>query len=151
MARKPGRPAGFTPEQVAALCEALRTGNHIEPSCRYVGIAPSTYYKYMALAEEPDPPAWVREFSEAVKKARAEAELRNVQAIAKAATDPRHWTAAAWFLERSYPKRWGRQARLELSGPEGGPIQVEDPRDALIRLLDSAAEQQAEAADLTDL
>lgn len=34
------------------------------------------------------------------------------------------WTAAAWWLERRLPQRYAR--RVELSGPGGAPIAVED-------------------------
>jgi len=138
MPKPTGRPKALTQEKQDQLCNFLREGNHIIPACAYTGLGSSTYYKYMALADEPNPPQWAVEFADAVKKARAEAELRNVQQIQKAATEPKHWTASAWFLERSYPKRWGRQARLEVTGPEGGPIRLEDPRTALLSLLDDA-------------
>lgn len=34
----------------------------------------------------------------------------------------REWTAAAWYLERRKPGRWGR--RLEIQGAGGGPIMM---------------------------
>lgn len=34
------------------------------------------------------------------------------------------WTAAAWWLERRLPQRYAR--RVEHTGPEGGPIPIED-------------------------
>lgn len=43
--------------------------------------------------------------------------------IREAARAPKHWTAAAWYLERKHPERWGRR-RLEITGPEGDPIEL---------------------------
>ena len=34
---------------------------------------------------------------------------------------PPSWQAAGWYLERKFPDKWGRQ-RLELTGPDGGPV-----------------------------
>ena len=64
------------------------------------------------------------EFSEAVKKAEAAAELRAVSGIVAAGR--RNWTAFAWYLERKYPDRWGRRDKIqqEISGPGGEPVSV---------------------------
>lgn len=48
------------------------------------------------------------------------------------------WTAAAWWLERRLPQRYAR--RVELSGPEGGAIPIEDrARDLASALRDFQA------------
>jgi hypothetical protein len=63
------------------------------------------------------------EFADAIQKAQADAETRNVALIAKAAQDGT-WTAAAWWLERKYPERWGRKERHEVTGKDGGALTV---------------------------
>jgi len=35
------------------------------------------------------------------------------------------WQAAAWWLERSHHERWGRREKQELTGTDGGPIQIQ--------------------------
>jgi len=50
-------------------------------------------------------------FSNAVEKALAEAEMRDVMIIGKAASE--QWQAAAWRLERKFPQRWGRRVAIE--------------------------------------
>ena len=42
-----------------------------------------------------------------IKKALAEAEMKDLSVIAKASE--KSWQAAAWRLERRFPDRWGRK------------------------------------------
>lgn len=35
------------------------------------------------------------------------------------------WQAAAWLLERRNTPEFGRQTKVEVSGPEGGPIEID--------------------------
>ena len=89
------------------------------------------------------------EFTNAVEEALAQSELHDVLIIQRAASGydvlvtkevldkdgnvhvlstnshEFDWRASAWRLERKFPDRWGRRERTELSGPDGGPIQVE--------------------------
>lgn len=146
MTRRIGRPHKLTPEIQERLIEALRAGNYIETACQYAGLHKTTYYQYQALADEPDPPAWAVDFANAVKEARAQAEVRNLTLIQKAAKDAKHWTAAAWFLERSYPNRWGRVTRVqqEISGPNQGPIEIADARATLLKIIEDTAHVESE-------
>ena len=142
-----GRPTKLTQEVQDAIVVALKAGMYIEASCDYVGIAPRTYYKWMSDAEREDAAEEVLQFSQAVKKARAEAEYRNVQGIQVAGEE--HWQARAWWLERSFPSRWGRQQRVqaEISGPGGGPIEVTDVKAEVLSLLASHAEDNDPTAN----
>jgi len=62
------------------------------------------------------------EFVSVVEKARAAAEVQAVALIRQAAMGGT-WQAAAWYLERSAPTRWGRQ-QVQHVGAGGGPIEV---------------------------
>jgi len=44
------------------------------------------------------------------------------------------WRVDAWLLEKSFPADFGRSvdARVEVTGPGGGPVQVNDERLALL-------------------
>lgn len=101
-----GRPTKFSEERAQAMLEALRGGNYIETAASYAGIDDSTYRRWLQR-EEPE----FRAFRAAVKKAQADAEVRNVGIVLKAA--PTHWQAAAWWLERSFPDRYGRRTRID--------------------------------------
>ena len=132
-----GRNTKLTTELTEKICEALRAGNYIETACEFAGIVPATYYRWIADSEKPDAGVLLVEFREAVKKARATAEVRNVALIQQAAQDPNKWQASAWWLERSFPNRWGRQQKVtqEISGPNGGPIEMTDVRGQVIEFL----------------
>lgn len=53
-------------------------------------------------------------FSESIKKAKAQAELLLVERIHD--HGEKEWQANAWILERRHPERWGRRERHEHAG-----------------------------------
>lgn len=118
-----GRPTKLTPEVQERIVSAIRAGNYLETAAAYAGVNQSTLHRWVARGKEEDAPEEFREFCEAVERARAEAEVRTVALIQQAA--PNSWQAAAWYLERSHPKRWARREKVEMSGPEGGPITLQ--------------------------
>lgn len=139
---KRGRKPKLTPEVQERLINALLAGNYVETACEYAGISRSIYYSWLAEAEKPRAKKEFLELKDAVGKARAEAEMRNVSKIQKAA-DKGSWQAAAWWLERSHSKKWGRQQKVELSGLDGAPIDVQiDAKTALLNFL--KAKEQGE-------
>lgn len=73
-----------------------------------MGISERTLLRWMRLGRRKGSGAY-REFRKAVQRALAQAEMRDVLIIAKAAE--KHWQAAAWRLERRWPDRWGRVNR----------------------------------------
>lgn len=128
-----GRPTKLTPELQAEMVNIIRGGNYVETACAYVGLNKSTFYDWMKRgARELDrvkknPKARVRkdeqiyvEFSNAIKKAEAEAEARDVLTIGKAAET--QWQAAAWRLERRLPKKWGRHRPQDEGDSSNRPI-----------------------------
>lgn len=132
------RPTLLTPERTEKIVALIAAGNFAETAALAAGISKQTYYNWLArgrvererLTEKPSLKPRTKEepyleFFDAVEKARAEAEARMVVLITKAAQEPRTWQAAAWWLERVAPQKYGRVNRTELSGPEGQPIKSE--------------------------
>ncbi|MNW47468.1 hypothetical protein D3C74_247980 [compost metagenome] len=130
----------ITPEKRARLMEALRAGNHVETACRFAGMPKRTFYNVLEAARRDDADPWDLEFEADVKKAQADAEVRNITMINKAGAED--WRAAAWFLERAYPERWGRNKReVDLTV---SLATATDPRAAMQAGLDELAEILAE-------
>lgn len=69
--------------------------------------------------------------SGAVKKRTTTTKRDGSQVVEETLAEPQ-WTAAAWLLERRHTAEFGKQTRVELSGPEGGPIQVDESAEARI-------------------
>jgi transposase-like protein len=141
-----GRKPKLTKELIELLGTALQNGNYIETACDFAGINRATLYRWLQESEEDDAKPLLKELSDTVRKARAQAEMRHVLRIQKAAegtTDKDgnylinpNWSASAWWLERSHPKKWSKQTNVELSGVDGSPINVAlDTRAALLELL----------------
>jgi transposase len=136
-----GRPTKLTPEIHRAIVTALEAGNYQDDSAAYAGVSTSALYNWLArgrtererieAGEKPRKAETVFvDFLDAVESARAKAAVRHVANIAKAANEG-VWQASAWYLERSYPQKWGRLNRTEISGPDGGPIEARIDLDAL--------------------
>lgn len=125
----------------------VRTGTYLATAAEAAGIGEATLYRWL----NDDRPRF-REFRESLTRARAEAEvnaLLTIQAAARGGqkrvkkrtvvvgNEPQQvvteedeaegdWKAAAWFLERSFPTRYGRREALEVTGAGGGAIEVRD-------------------------
>jgi transposase-like protein len=135
-----GRPTKLNSEVQERIVEALRAGNYQEIAAKYAGVSDATFHNWMARGREeqrritegekadPEEAAFL-EFFVVVEKARSEAEVRNVMQIQHASRD--HWQAAAWFLERSFPKRWGRKDRHEVTGADGEALKISVSTDEL--------------------
>ena len=95
------RRSKLTPEMQGRICELLAAGNYIETTCRIVGIAEKSFYRWVQQKSQ---------FSQAVEKAQADAEARNVVIIQTAAK--KNWTAATRFLERKFNARWGLKDKI---------------------------------------
>lgn len=151
-----GRPTKLTEARHKRIVADIRAGNFAQIAAVASGITEQTYYNWLnrgATDLASDDPADHRtiyaRFFEAVKRAEAEAEVKQLREMQR----DEKWQRRAWWLERRFPKRWGQKQSLELSGPDGGPVAVTDNSKAeLEAFLDErkdaiAAAQEAMAAD----
>ncbi len=104
-----GRPTKLTPEVIKRIASALKAGAYPENAAAWAGVKPSTLRSWLYAAAQPGCKSKIlREFSAALDKALSEAELSDIGVITRAAQSG-DWKAAAWRLERRFPKRWGRR------------------------------------------
>ena len=126
-----GRPTVLNRAMLEAVVDLLKRGNYITTTAKAVGISPVTIGAWVKkghdLAEldrELDETEQLFvEFSVEVEKARAFAEIQHVENIRQASRE--NWTASAWWLERTNPKEWGKVQRTEITGADGGAIQID--------------------------
>jgi hypothetical protein len=150
---KAGRPTDLTPELQDRICNFLRAGAYVETAAQACGVNKTTLYLWLKRgAKEPGTP--FEAFSNAVQEAMAYAELRDIRTIdsvaigAPAELDkegrqirpaiPADWKAAAWRLERKFPKRWGRKQQIQhFEGGEGsGEFKQGDFHSQLLGLME---------------
>lgn len=124
-AGKRGRPSKFTEETKAKVVQALRGGNYRNVAAQYAGISHATLRNWLKNGQDPENYPDYAEFLEQVEKAEADGEVASLALIRRAASDG-NWNAASWMLERKSPERWGKRdmTKIELSGPDGGAIDV---------------------------
>tara|TARA_Y100001937_G_scaffold85964_1_gene116304 strand:+ start:3552 stop:4046 length:495 start_codon:yes stop_codon:yes gene_type:complete len=115
-----GRPSKLTPKVLEDIVKWLKLGYYQEDAAVMAGISKSTFYGWLKKAEDGD--SRFLEFSDAVKKARAESEGAHIMNIRKAA-DNGVWQASAWFLERSYPGKWGKKNPDLISEDSDEPVE----------------------------
>src|SRR4051794_34099727 len=97
------RPTKCTPELTSAIAETVAQGLPGAVAAVAHGVGRSTFYSWLKWGRRREP--GFIEFRDAIQKARAQAENHYVSIIRDAAV--KSWQAAAWWLERRAPKRWG--------------------------------------------
>jgi hypothetical protein len=138
---KIGRPSKLTPAVKQRLLDAIRAGNYFEAACVYAGIGETTFYRWMERGEKASSGEY-REFWESVKKAEAEAEARVVALWQQEI--PGNWQAARDFLARRFSDRWSPKEKVqtEVTGKDGGPVEIDDPRTVLLSRLERMAKRK---------
>lgn len=115
------RPTDLTPEVQAKIVQAIKIGNYVETAAAYAGIDKTTFYDWLRRGAA-EPGTIYEEFSHAVEKADADAEVSGITRIRKAGVEV--WQAEAWYMERRFGKRWALKQAIEHTGKDGGPIQT---------------------------
>lgn len=175
--RPTGRPPKLEPERADRILQAVRAGNYLRTAAEYAGVGKTTLYRWLERADDPQEtdPRYAH-FRDALEQARAEAEARIVATVIKGIVggsvvretrrtlpngtveedrqvsppDPR---TGLEFLSRFNAAHWGRRQSLEVTGADGGPIQVERSstvEELAERLAGLAAVAELEPPDTTE-
>jgi transposase len=118
-----GAPLRLSEGIIETLVRALRAGAYVETAVAHASISKGSYYSWIKKGgterdhiEKGGKPrksyALYLALLDAVEKAQADAELKDLATIGAASAGD--WRAAAWKLERRNPSKWGRQ-RLDIN------------------------------------
>lgn len=154
MSGKPKIPTKLTPELQDKLCLLISEGNYVRVAQKIVGISHGTYHNWMTYGKRAIKAAGDQDgydygsdqvyvdFYRAIRAAEAAAEALRISQIQRAGADG-CWQAAAWWLERMFPERWGKRDHLQVNGSmkiESG-VMVVPGKKALEEWLADDAEQ----------
>ncbi len=128
-----GRPK-LSIKRIQIITESLRAKHSQEAACRHADVAESSFYEWkkagkLELERVEREGGAVRSERElhvallrATEKALADVEADLVARIDKASV--KDHKAAQWLLEKRFPAAWGEVRRVELTGADGGPIEL---------------------------
>lgn len=123
---EPSKNTGFTPELGRQIVANLDRGLMDGDTALLCGVHRHTLQSWINRGFEPDADPELQEFAWRYVVATLELEQEHVDNILDAANpdtekDPKFksdWKAAAWYLERRFPGKWGK------SVPESGPVEM---------------------------
>jgi len=113
----------LTQELLEQIAHDVGEGNYITTVCQAYGISKFTYYDWRKKGKA-GRSGLFKAFYDATEAAVAQAEQHYVGVI-KDAANSGTWTAAAWWLERRYPERWGKRDKVDVTSG-GKPLQTLD-------------------------
>jgi hypothetical protein len=141
MIRKMARPSKLTDKVCDDIVTHIKAGNYPATAAGMAGIGESTFYQWKKWGRERKSGKFV-EFLEKIKKAENFGEALRVKIILESAIDKGNWQAAAWYLERRYPDRWGRRNRVEME--HSGRVEKEVKGELKIEVSDESRKLAAE-------
>lgn len=122
-----GRPSKLTPELQEKLCGFLRQGRFLRHACAECNVDEATVQRWLSDAESDGASLELVEFRDACARARADGEKVHLDAMETMVLEKLDWKQRAWLLERLNPRAYHLTNKTELSGPDGGAIQVSGP------------------------
>ena len=106
-----GRPSKLNEDTKGRLLQAIRLGCTYDKACSFAGISYQTLRNWIKRGEQATKGQYF-DFVDELKKAEASAVVGWLAHIEKAAKEGT-WQAAAWKLERRYPREWGKGERAD--------------------------------------
>jgi transposase len=112
-------------EVIKKAANMIRAGNYQKVVAQALGVSEVTWYNWLKRGEQEaneGKDTLRAKFFKEIKRAEAEAIIRNVAIIQKAAATT--WQAAAWWLERRYPDEWGKKDTTTISADNDTKIVI---------------------------
>ena len=156
------------PDTVALLIASLSEGNYREAACADAGISKHSLYRALKRAEDGEVAAIA--LRDAIERAEGAAEAGIVRSWRKAIdSGPQYWAAAATFLERKAPDRWGKRqddtstpkvvvqigtgsgdVQIHVSGADAATPNIIDTQSAPIDVTPTLPATYAESGKVTE-
>jgi hypothetical protein len=163
--QKTGRkPPSRNDPRVQVLLANLEQGQFLSTACDAAGIHRSTVARWVKRGEEAQVSMEIDgdeidvselaycDISDTIKKAQGTAQSRALTIIQEAAISGT-WQAAAWYLERAHPQRWGRFSRTETDEmPSGVPRETPTAKELMVEIeahIENEVRLRLEAAERT--
>ena len=102
-----GRPTKLDDLRAKRIVDAIASGMSRTAAAASARVARATLMDWLARGRDGEQP--YADFLDRVKAAEAEAESLMVACVRTAGLEPRHWQAAAWWLERARPADWAKR------------------------------------------
>jgi len=128
----------LTPEVSKKICNLVRVGNYLDTAAAACGVTRATLHRWLRIGNkdlEMGRKTVHSRFVNRVHRVMAESELLSLAMLNDHGL--KSWQAVAWKMERRFPERWGKsyKAEIELTGKDGGPIEIGDARKQLLGRL----------------
>ena len=135
------RPTKLTKQVKTKILEALKLGATREHAASYAGIAPRTFYNWMAQGKGDQKGPYLQFFHD-VKKAEGENTVVMLGIVKAASEDD--WKAAAWCLERcrGYTRTKAVHLTVETEQDDTVEQEAESVREMLLKKLERMAQQE---------
>lgn len=116
---KIGRPSKCTPEVIERICTEVARGMPKKYAGALLGIHYTTLHEWEERGSRDEEP--FATFARALAIARSQHIAMRLQAIESGEGD---WKRQAWLLERLEPTTFGPTSRTQVTGADGGPVQM---------------------------
>lgn len=141
----------ITEDELRDLMIVLETGGTYRLACDASGFPYKTLMEWFDDVDQKEEESEYYHVVKLIRKARPKLAYKALEIIEKAAL--RDWKAAAWQLTNLYPEDVGPRKAIEVSGPNGGPIEqystIEDARELLRKDLENLTDEQLQ--DIIDV
>lgn len=120
--RRVSRPTKLTKVVRESVCQAIRAGLPLREAALVAGISERTLHAWRERGAREESGPYLQ-FVQQTREAEAQAQF-DLAVIVKSAAIAGDWRAALALLGRRWPGTWSEHSRHEVSGPEGGPVDV---------------------------